>query len=368
MHFKCPDSYCVPWGYICDGKWDCPYGYDESHHFSCGPHRICDGMFKCKYSQICLHLGDVCDGYSDCPSKDDEFLCDIKVPPCINGCQCLNLAISCTNTHVEIIFSETPYLSYHITFCNLTTIASVFQAKQSVVVDISNNHITDICHLTYKKKSEMVLLDISFNNIVEILKNCFSNLDMLSSLALGNNYVTNLQPYTFTNLRHLLSINLANNKLTKLPNNIFVNTSKLYLFNVYGNYIIKIDISFFASFSVVMIHTNLTHICCIKPPISTCTASVPWFVSCSMLFPNRAIQICYVSLSLLIIFLNFLSLVLHFQQTNVNHSDSNVKVGESYICIICAINVGDLLCGMYLAILWSADMHYGDDFPVKELQ
>ena len=26
---KCPDSYCIPLVYQCDGKWDCPNGEDE---------------------------------------------------------------------------------------------------------------------------------------------------------------------------------------------------------------------------------------------------------------------------------------------------------------------------------------------------
>ena len=30
MMFKCPNFYCIPWTYVCDGMWDCPYGYDES--------------------------------------------------------------------------------------------------------------------------------------------------------------------------------------------------------------------------------------------------------------------------------------------------------------------------------------------------
>ena len=36
VHFKCPQYYCIPWGYICDGKWDCPDGYDESIVQQCG--------------------------------------------------------------------------------------------------------------------------------------------------------------------------------------------------------------------------------------------------------------------------------------------------------------------------------------------
>ncbi len=27
--FKCLTSYCIPWSFVCDGKWDCPSGYDE---------------------------------------------------------------------------------------------------------------------------------------------------------------------------------------------------------------------------------------------------------------------------------------------------------------------------------------------------
>ena len=29
MHYKCPQSYCVPIRYTCDGLQDCPYGEDE---------------------------------------------------------------------------------------------------------------------------------------------------------------------------------------------------------------------------------------------------------------------------------------------------------------------------------------------------
>ena len=29
MMLKCPNYYCIPWSYTCDGKWDCSHGYDE---------------------------------------------------------------------------------------------------------------------------------------------------------------------------------------------------------------------------------------------------------------------------------------------------------------------------------------------------
>ena len=84
-HFKCPRYYCIPWGYICDGKWDCPNGYDEIGKNRCynNTNRKCKTMFRCKNSQLCLHVADFCDGYDDCPYNDDEILCNLKYPNCL---------------------------------------------------------------------------------------------------------------------------------------------------------------------------------------------------------------------------------------------------------------------------------------------
>ena len=67
MKFKCCRYYCIPYAYMCIGKWDCPEGYDEVDDQKCGNSRPCEGMFKCKLLQICLHPSDVCDKSKDCP-------------------------------------------------------------------------------------------------------------------------------------------------------------------------------------------------------------------------------------------------------------------------------------------------------------
>ena len=64
--------------YVCDGKWDCPYGYDESGIHECGLNRTCKHMFKCWYSQLCIHMFDVCNTFEDCPNKDDEAMCELR--------------------------------------------------------------------------------------------------------------------------------------------------------------------------------------------------------------------------------------------------------------------------------------------------
>ena len=92
--FKCPGYYCIPWGYICDGKCYCPSGYDESSYHNCA-NRTCINMYKCKMSPMCINLGDVFDENFDCPQKDDEYLCLLKGLICPSLCQCLAFAIRC---------------------------------------------------------------------------------------------------------------------------------------------------------------------------------------------------------------------------------------------------------------------------------
>ena len=98
--YKCPKSYCIPWGYTCDGKADCQYGQDEENCNS----RVCDNKFTCRQNVKCLDVEDLCDGFFDCPYGEDETLCDLKDFPCPSLCVCHLYSISCaeinTNTRV----------------------------------------------------------------------------------------------------------------------------------------------------------------------------------------------------------------------------------------------------------------------------
>ncbi len=43
--FKCMNSYCIPWNYVCDSKWDCPDGDDEISSL-CSNSSFCAQMFR----------------------------------------------------------------------------------------------------------------------------------------------------------------------------------------------------------------------------------------------------------------------------------------------------------------------------------
>ncbi len=91
--FKCFLSYCIPWVYVCDGKWDCPNGDDEHYHPVCSSDKVCVKMFKCGHDSSCIHLGNVCDGQQDCPQGDDEIWCELQSVNCPMKCECLAFAL-----------------------------------------------------------------------------------------------------------------------------------------------------------------------------------------------------------------------------------------------------------------------------------
>ena len=106
--FKCPNSYCISWSFVCDGKWDCPEGVDENQEVFCHSNMRCSRMFRCHDTYTCILLQNVCDGHIECVLGDDELFCELKDTLCPANCQCILFAISCTdawipqNMHVYI--------------------------------------------------------------------------------------------------------------------------------------------------------------------------------------------------------------------------------------------------------------------------
>ncbi len=85
--FKCPQYYCVHLRYVCDGYFDCPFGYEEHN---CKRSSM-PQMFHCVNTSIFIAPQSVCDTIVDCPVGDDELSCDIARLKCPYTCDCLRL-------------------------------------------------------------------------------------------------------------------------------------------------------------------------------------------------------------------------------------------------------------------------------------
>ena len=71
-------------------------------------------------------------------------------------------------------------------------------------------------------------------------------------------------------------------------------------------------------------------------------------------------RILFIFISVIVIIDNLFSLHLNF------HKMVKVKQNITFNLIVPYINIGDLMCGLTLATIWIADIHYNDSFVVND--
>ncbi|KAG1705818.1 G-protein coupled receptor GRL101 [Nymphon striatum] len=126
IYMKCPNSYCIPMEYVCDGKVDCPGGSDEQMCYNF----TCPGFYKCRNDTNCISTNQLCDGIRQCSQGDDELLCG---------------------------------------------------------KDLSYNSLSIISSGTFSGLSNLLKLDMRYNSITELKKNAFQHLNNLKTLFLNGN-------------------------------------------------------------------------------------------------------------------------------------------------------------------------------------
>ena len=361
-HFKCPNYYCIPWGYLCNGKWDCPDGFDE-HSISC-ERRNCTRMFKCKTSSMCIHLDDVCDGYTDCLLGDDENLCDLAGIQCKFQCHCLFYALFCKDTSVSFFDkADLPYVSVCINFCNLSNPIAFHIFPHAAFLDFSHNSIVEFCHLVWKS-SYLLSLDFSHNKIKSIQRHCFDHQINLKYIILNNNQIYSLHGNSFFGLATVFLINLANNKLKAFSANIFAKNLHVYVLDIYSNPFgsSKSYILAFESISIEILHSEHDRLCCITPVKLRCLSPSLDKHSCLSLLPNTIIQAFTVVLFVVIFVFNFSAIVMHSSDNTVskNRTQKPVKI------LVLSISLAHCLHGTYLAILWIGNFLNSKNFAAQE--
>ena len=268
MMFKCSNYYCVPWGYVCDGKWDCPNGDEENP--SCSIMHHCNGAYKCKSSQICIHIGDVCNNVEDCPLKDDEYFCLLSNILCPSGCLCLAFTIKCYNVsiHLKRLKFVLPFFKVHIEQCNpVHTIVMLSYFTVLHFVMINNDNLKEVCDI----KQEVlycVMIDGSLKNINIIKRNCFGNAIYLKSIKLSNNYIFKIHGQAFKNLKSLSVLNISGNFLLSLPSSVLYHVPNLRVLSLKNN-----SMRFYQkvkALELALVETTDQHLCCITHPDIVC--------------------------------------------------------------------------------------------------
>ena len=358
IFFKCPEYYCIHWSYVCDGKWDCPYGDDEINIGICTGENVCHNMYKCSNVFKCINLGSVCDGQSDCPYDDDEMLCDLKLIQCPVSCRCLIYAITCFSLKFEIFQTNILSLFLKVTISeSLIESFNIFEQKLQDLyfIYLPKNKIKTICPLRFFNK--VLLLDLQFNRLLQIKKKCFSVSIFLRCLNLNNNNIISLNIYSFYDLHDLKFLNLSGNSLVVLPSKCFYGLLSLKVLHFGKIRFKEIYLGAFSYSNVKIIRTLDYKLSCISTYDTYSTSHLPWYISCSDILPGRLIKTIYVTISLSTISLNFLSILL---QVKGMHSNEIFKIN------VIGLNLSDSLCGVYLFIMWLSDQIFQSVHFVNE--
>ena len=357
IEVKCPSFYCITWRHVCDGRWDCPFGFDESAQLECGT-KTCFQMFACRNSDICIHILEHCDGIPDCPLGDDEHLCALSVVSCPEGCVCLNFAVFCVAISVDFKFWAEVFSSYTIHQSQFSDSKFALNSKFLRIANFSDNHIIQGCFEFYSTK-QLLVFDVSKNMISTIPEHCYHSLKYIRLLQLRANTIVSLEAMAFSEINSTsLVIDLSRNYISALLKNTFHRVFHLIMLLLQDNDIITVD---FSGVAVGLVFTRDFTVCCSTD--SYCTAAKPWYRSCSKLFPSVSLSSMFVSIASCILALNVVNFGTNNFWKNARHKRQNRKVNNKpHASIISFINSGDFICGVYLLVVWLADRVFGDSY------
>ena len=353
--FKCFQSYCIPWAYVCDGRWDCPFGHDENYEPVCGKQHLCFGMYKCRHSSTCLHLANLCDGVQDCPYQDDEFNCKLYNSGCLERCQCLLFEMQCFRTRPQLLAlgKSYPHISLSFLECILVDLQNFLIFPRVMFLKVVQSNLQNICPLYFS--SELRKTDFNTNKIQTIARHCFVNLKKLQIIQLDHNMLSSVESQSFLNLSSLVLLSLSQNYIILLCPHF--TDSAISIFVLINTTIANPESLFLEDLSLATVVTKDYSVCCLVPSSSLCTMELPWYESCGRLLPDQTVRAFYAVISSSSWLGNIVSLICGMKTRKQNKTLSTTIV---------FINFGDMLCTSYVTIILIADILYGGNFVLQK--
>ena len=358
--FKCPNSYCIPFRYKCDGKWDCWNGNDECN---C-KNNTCFQMYKCHNSKMCIHTKNVCDHIIDCLLGDDENLCNVNY--CIAKCSCINYGTHCKNITLskDIIFSLQYYIYIQIIKSSVNFLR-IDQLKDTLFLILSNNNMSQkSSHLCSSSNFPimLIILDLSFNLLDNIIYQQFTCLPGLIVLDLMSNIIFVVKNSPFRSLLSLKIINLSRNRVRLLLHCAFCGLSNLVFLLLKDNDIFQISKDVFTNVHPKLTTTSSFHVCCItKSKDSICTAEAIWSASCEAMLGVKGVKEITWIISFSVTISNMLSLF------GVILTWYHTKQLSEFKKWVLSINICDLIIGLYLLTVSMKDTTEGSDYFYVDL-
>ena len=378
-HFKClgPWPYCLPVYVRCNGYYDCPLREDELH---CKNY-VCPGFYRCRGTNVCVHMAQLCDGVAQCQGRDDELLCGFVCP---FQCQCQGWSFVCRQSFPADSFAQLRYLD----------------ASHSLMMlsDFVNNHYLiwlslrscQLKELSNVNLGNLQRLDVSKNLIKSLEAGSLSYLPSLKEIGLSDNPLVKVtsedvnQKHTFlekidmsltrfsefdcqmfTNFPMTTSFNFSHCGTVKLSKKMFSCFTYLSELDIRGTNLVQDQLLFLgkmhhleATFS-----DNYRHCCSAMMPSVQhevlCLAPLSGFSSCSDLVHSQVHQAYLWTMAILSFVGNACCLLAIGRQDKKTRSQS-IEIFPFQLL------VANLAVGMYLCINVVAGLRFRGNFLLHE--
>ena len=254
--------------------------------------------------------------------------------------------------------SKLIYLSLEInTLVHLDMVANANMCLLTHIV-VHNNNLQSLHPNTFQCMTSLQSLLLDQNRLTYADSKLFQGLRSLKELVLADNFIYSL-PYTiFKDLLNLHLLDLKNNRLYELPQ--VYHMTNLKEMKMTGNPLKWITDKPFANLTTsVQIYVDQPEVClCYAAQITKCIYTLPLsqYFTCDRLLAEKAGVIIMFILGFGAIFANAGVLIKKLTQKGEN------KVQP---LLIGNLAMSDLLMGIYMIIVASADVYYGNYFPIN---
>ena len=222
-HFWCSDKdLCLPVYVRCNGVYDCPSHEDEE---DCDQY-TCPGYYRCRASNVCMHVTHVCDDWPLCPQLDDELLCNQTCPL---QCTCHGLAFFCLQ---EFAADEYPDLRFLDARGSGMNVDQLGENRMLIHLSLGRCAVKRISNFTFHNLHS---LDLSDNLLTEVSGYHLRHMPQLTALFLAGNPLSSaftVASDTSFKLQNIRSLDLSFVELSLVIPDVFVVLPSLYTLNL----------------------------------------------------------------------------------------------------------------------------------------
>ena len=220
-------------------------------------------------------------------------------------------------------------------------------------LNLSKNSLTSLP--SFNAQRQLQVLDLSENRLARLISGTFKKLGNLAFLSLHTNDLITLPGRIFYHMNNLLFLNASYNAIQQIEPMVFSSKNKLQTLDMRGNSMSKVTYDSFTDPENAAIIVDKYATCCFMD-VAQCVSvdPRPEYLTCNRMLRDVLLRISVWIFGLSAFICNGIAFFVRSRKRQAN------KVQD---ILISHLALSDLLMGVNMLILASADAYYGGYFP-----